>query len=129
MTPDELKERTKQFALRILKVADAMPRSVSGKILANQFGRSGTAVAANYRAACKARSHAEFIAKIGIVEEEADETMYWLDLAADYGVTPRQRLQPLIDEADELTAIFGASRKTARSRSNRKSEIGNRQSP
>ena len=127
MNPAELKERTKQFALRILKVVEAMPRSVSGKILANQMGRSGTAVAANYRAACKARSRAEFVAKLGIVEEEADETIFWLELAAERGSLPGSRLAPLIQEAGELTAIFAASRKTARLQTNRPSAIENRQ--
>ncbi len=127
MTSDELKKRTKQFALRILKVVEAMPRSATGKILANQMGRSGTSVAANYRAACKARSRAEFVAKLGIVEAEADETIFWLELAAEPGSLPSSRLQPLIQEAGELTAIVAASRKTARSGTNRQSAIENRQ--
>jgi len=128
MTPNDLKSRTKQFALRILRTAEAMPRTITGRALANQFARSGTAVAANYRAACRGRSRAEFIAKLGIVEEEADETLFWLELAIESGALPANRLSDLLEEANQLIAIFVASRKPARTSLNRQSKIGNRKS-
>ena len=99
MTTDELKARTKQFALRVIRLVDALPTDVKGRAIANQIIRSATSVAANYRAACHTRSRAEFVAKIGVVEEEADETTFWLELIIDSGI-----------------------------RSSRKSAIGNRQS-
>jgi four helix bundle protein len=99
-------------------------------VLANQIAKCGTSTAANYRAACKARSHAEFISKLGIAEEEADESEFWLELAMDHGLIKRNRLVPLHKEAGELTAILAASRKTAAARrGNRQLAIGNRQSP
>jgi four helix bundle protein len=113
MTPDELKDRTKKFAVRIIKLADSLPRSASGRNLAGQITASGTSVAANYRSACKARSKKEFIAKLGIAEEEADETQFWLELISETGLIPPQRLAPLYQEAKELTAILAASRKSA----------------
>jgi four helix bundle protein len=88
----DLKARTKQFALRVMKLVDAMPRTIQRRAIANQIIRSATSVAANYRAVCRARSHAEFIAKLGVVEEEADETAFWLEL---------------------IVAIMAASRKSA----------------
>lgn len=113
MNAEEMKTRTKKFALRILKVADSLPRTASGRTLAGQIARSGTSVAANYRAAGKARSKAEFISKLGIAEEEADETQFWLEMIVESGVVPSGRLQPLQQEARELTAIIAASRKSA----------------
>ncbi len=80
MDTNELKDRTKTFAARVLKLVDALPKTTSGRTVANQIARSGTSIAANYRSACRARSKAEFIAKMGIVEEEADETLFWLEL-------------------------------------------------
>ena len=109
----QLKERTKSFALRILSLVDALPKSVKGRAIAGQIARSGTSVAANYRAACRARSRAEFIAKIGIVEEEADETAFWLELIIEGGLIKEVQVQPLLAEADELVAIMAASRKSA----------------
>jgi four helix bundle protein len=113
MTPEELKARTKQFALRVLKVADSLPRSPSGRTLASQIADSGTSVASNYRAACKARSRREFIAKLGIAEEEGDETQFWLEMIMESGLVPAKRLQSLLQEAHEITAILAASRKSA----------------
>ncbi len=112
----DLKARTMSFALRIIKVVDALPNTRSANVLGNQLLRSGTSVGANYRAACRARSTAEFIAKLGIVEEEADECGYWLELLADSGLMPRKRLSELLKETDELVAITVASIKTARKR-------------
>ncbi len=116
MTPDDLRERTKQFALRVLKLAESLPRSVSGRVFANQIARSATSVAANYRAACRGRSKAEFIAKLGIAEEEADETQFWLEMISAAEIIPSSRLENLQKEAAEITAIIAASRKTARAR-------------
>ena len=113
MTESEMKERTKRFALRILKLADALPRSRSGNAIANQVVRSGTSVAANYRAMCRAKSRPDFISKASTVEEEADESCFWLELTIDAGLLSRAKVQPLLQEADEITAILVASRKTA----------------
>ena len=99
-----------------MKLCDALPRSTSGRAIANQLVRSGTSVGANYRAVCRARSRAEFIAKIGIVVEEADETVFWLDLLADSGLVKAERLGDLLKEATELLAIFAASQLTAKHR-------------
>jgi four helix bundle protein len=116
MNEVEMKERTKKFALRILDLADALPRTRTGNVIAGQIVRSGTSVVANYRALCRARSRADFINKTSIVEEEADETCLWLELLIQRGVLPLRRIQSLLEEANELTAIFVASRKTAVSR-------------
>ena len=113
MTTDELKARTKEFALRVIRLVDALPTSVKGRAIANQIMRSSTSVAANYRAACRARSRAEFIAKIGVVEEEADETAFWLELIIDSKIRSKTQIEPLLKEAGELVAIMAASRKSA----------------
>src|SRR6266404_280844 len=113
MTPVELKARTKQFALRILKLVAALPKSIEGRAVANQLVRCGTSVAANYRAACRARSKAEFVAKMGVVLEEADETQLWLELIIEGKLLSSKRVQPLLNEANELVAIFVTSRKSA----------------
>jgi four helix bundle protein len=111
---DELRSRTKQFALRIVKLFRSHPRSPEAQILGKHVLRSGTSVAANYRAVCRARSKAEFVARIGIVAEEADETQFWLELLVDAEIMPKQRLSGLLLEAGELTAIFSASQRTAK---------------
>jgi four helix bundle protein len=113
MNPEELKARTKRFPLRVLNLADKFPRGVKGRVLSDQLARAGILDAANYRAACKARSRAEFIAKIGVVEEEADEVQFWLELICEDNLVPATRLAELQQEARELTAIFAASRKSA----------------
>ena len=110
----DLKRRTKAFALRILKLVDALPKTTAGRALASQIVRSGTSVAANYRAACRARSTADFIAKMGIVEEEADETLFWLELLEESQLVPAAKLPAIKREANELIAITVASIKTAR---------------
>jgi four helix bundle protein len=129
MNEQEMKQRTKTFALRILDLADALPRTHSGNVIAGQIVRSGTSVAANYRALCRAKSRADFVNKTSIVEEEADESCFWLELLVDRGLLAPRRVQPLLKEANELTAIFVASRKTAVARQkpfeNRKSKIEN----
>ncbi len=110
---EELKARTKEFALRILNLAEKLPHGVKGRVLSDQIARAGTSVAANYRAACKARSRAEFIAKIGVAEEEADEVQFWLEMISEVELIPAPRLTELQQEARELTAILAASRKSA----------------
>ena len=110
----DLKVRTKTFALRIFKLVDCLPKTVQGRAVASQIIRSGTSVAANYRAACRARSRAEFIAKIGVVEEEADETPFWLELIIDADLLKAKRIRPLlVEKADEIVAIMATSRKSA----------------
>lgn len=115
MSPDELRDRTKQFALRVLKPVAALPKTIEGRAIAGQLVRCGTSVAANYRATCRARSKAEFIAKIGIVLEEADETLLWLELISEANLLPSKRVDLLLAEANELVAIMVASRKSAAS--------------
>jgi four helix bundle protein len=115
------------FALRILKLFRALPNCPEARVIGNQLLRSGTSVAANYRAACRARSRREFVFKLGIVEEEADETVFWLEFLSDTGLVAPGRLVNLISEGKELTAIFVASRRTAK-KNNRQLAIGNRQS-
>jgi four helix bundle protein len=117
MNEPQMKNRTKQFALRILKMADALPTTRSGNAIANQIVRSSTSVAANYRALCRAKSRADFINKTSIVEEEADESGFWLELIVDAGLMTANRIKPLLDEASEITAMLVASRKTAIARS------------
>ena len=124
MNEQELIARTKKFGLRVLTVVRALPKSVEGRTIADQLMRSGTSVGANYRAACKARSRAEFASKLGTVEEEADETASWIELLIDGKFFPEKRLQPLLQEARELVAIFAASRKTMQR--DTKSQIANR---
>ncbi|GBD92905.1 hypothetical protein BMS3Abin05_00480 [bacterium BMS3Abin05] len=114
LNPKILRERTKQFALRIIKVADALPRTAAGRTIGNQLIRSGTSVGANYRAACRGRSKAEFGAKLHIVLEEADESVFWLELIVEAGLLPADKIKSLLDEANELTAIFAKSYFTAK---------------
>ena len=113
VTKAELLTRTKAFALRILKLVDHLPRTTSGRAIGNQLVRSGTSVGANYRAACRSRSRAEFAAKLGLVGEEADETVYWLEVIRDGNLLPANELSGLLKEADELTAIFTAGRRSS----------------
>jgi len=116
MTPKELQERTIQFAVRVLKLADALPRTASGRTVAGQVARSGCSVAANYRSALRGKSRADFINKITIVLEEADETGFWIELTERAGLLQSKRLKALLDEAEQLTKIFNATRTTARNR-------------
>lgn len=123
MDEKELKQRTKQFALRVIKLVDALPKTTVGRAIANQLMRAGTSVGANYRAACRSRSKAEFIAKIGTVEEEADESAYWMELIIESGLMKPALVHSLLQEANELVAIMASSRISAS-----KSAIANRQS-
>ena len=115
MTEKELKNRTRKFAVDILNFVDQLPTRRSAQIIANQLGRSASSIAANYRASCRSRSFAEFISKLGIVEEEADETYFWLDIITETKNADLESVAPLLNEAHELTAIFTASHKTAKS--------------
>lgn len=118
MTPEVLNQRTKNFALRIIHLVESLPRSLSARVIGNQLLCSGTSVGANYRSACRSRSRSEFIAKIGVVLEEADESLYWLELLIEAKLVPESKLEALIKEANELIAIMAASRKTAMVRKN-----------
>jgi|SRR5579883_623622 len=117
MTPNDLKVRTKRFALRILRLVDTLPNKLSAQTIARQLSKSGTSVAANYRAACRARSPADFCAKMGIVEEEVDESAFWLEMLIEAELVPQAQLSDLLAEAGELTAITVASIRTARKNS------------
>ncbi|HLL16290.1 MAG TPA: four helix bundle protein [Pyrinomonadaceae bacterium] len=110
----ELKDRTKQFAIRIVKLFRSLPRTDEARVIGKQVLRSGTSVAANYRAVCRSRSKAEFIAKMGVVVEEADETVFWLELLVETNIVQQSRMNSLLIEAGELLAIFTASQRTAK---------------
>ena len=109
-----LKDRTKQFALRVISLVEALPKTTTGRTLGNQLIRSGTSVGANYRAACRGRSKAEFISKLNIVLEESDESQFWLELIIEANLMKPEQVTPLLEEAGELTAIFARSVYTAR---------------
>ncbi|HEX8897247.1 MAG TPA: four helix bundle protein [Chthoniobacterales bacterium] len=113
MDRQELLARTKSFALRALKLVDNLPRTISGRAIGNQLVRSATSIGANYRAACRARSRAEFAAKLGIVAEEADESVYWIGLVREAKLLPDAKTGALLAEANELTAIFTSTRRTS----------------
>jgi four helix bundle protein len=114
----ELKRRSKSFAIRIVNLFRSLSRSPDAQTLGKQLLRSGTSVAANYRAVCRSRSKAEFISRMGIVVEEADETVFWLELLGETGVVREDRTQDLLKEANELVAIFGASLRTSKQHRN-----------
>ncbi len=116
MDASELKARTMTFAVRVLRLANALPKTTAGRTISNQIARSGTSVAANYRAALRAKSAADFISKITTVLEEADETEFWIELAGQAGLLPAKQLNPLRLEAEELTKIFNATRSTMKQR-------------
>jgi four helix bundle protein len=110
----DLRDRTKRFALRVLKLCDSLPKREAARTISRQLLRSGTSVAANYRAAGRARSRAEFVAKMGVVVEEADESVFWLELLVESGMIAKPRVDDLVAEANELVSIFVASKKTAK---------------
>jgi len=114
MTPRELQTRTKAFALRVIKLVDTLPRCAAGQVIGRRLLRSATSVGANYRAVCRAQSHAEFAAKLSVVVEEADESLYWLELLQESNLIKPARLTDLLKEANELVAISVAARKTAK---------------
>lgn len=115
MINQNLQQRTKKFALRIIRLCQALPDDFVSRRIGDQLVRSGMSVGANYRAACRARSSAEFVAKMGIVEEEADETIYWMELLIESGIMKDTELTSLMKEANEIVAMIVASIKTARS--------------
>jgi len=116
VTAEALKKRFAQYALRCVKLAEAMPRGPAGGTIGRQLVRAATSVAANYRAACRGRSKAEFIAKLGIVEEEADESLFWIEFAVDGEIVKDALVKDLLEEGREILAIIIASRKTAKRR-------------
>lgn len=126
MTEIELVNRTKQMALRVITVVRSLPESAEGSVIGKQVIRSVTSVAANYRLACKARSHKDFVYKLGICEEEADETQLWIELIVDSNLAEKAQMESLLQEASELTSSFAASRITAQKGSH-KSSTANRQ--
>jgi len=111
---EELKKRTQIFALRIIRLCNSLPPTQAGSVLGRQLLRCGTSVGANYRAACRAKSTADFVNKLKITEEEADETLYWLELLAEAGIVKPHLLESIIKEADELVAIFTSALKTTK---------------
>jgi four helix bundle protein len=111
---DNLKARTKDFALRVVRLVRALPPSREGDVIGRQLLRAGTSVGANYRSACRACSTPEFVSRMAVVEEEADEAAYWMELLAETGIMEESRLSKLLDEAHQLVAIMVASIKTAR---------------
>ena len=111
-----MKERTKEFAKEIIRLCRRLPGNREGRLIGNQIFRSGTSVGANYRSACRAKSSADFIAKMGIVEEEADESIYWMELLVESGLIHKDEIGDLLQEADEILAMTVSSIKTARSR-------------
>ncbi len=112
MTEEQFKERTRKLALRIIALVESLEKTGSAGVIGRQIVRSGTSIGANYRAACRARSRPDITAKLAIVEEEADETVYWLELLVESGLVPGKKLQPLIDETNEILAMTVASIKT-----------------
>jgi len=115
MTKEEMKTRTKKYALRVIKAVQALPNDRVANVLGSQFLRAGTSVGANYRAACRSKSTADFVNKLKIVEEEGDESLFWMELLVESGITPQQRLGDLMKEGDEIVSIVVAALKTTRS--------------
>jgi len=113
-----LQERTKQFALRIIRLYRALPKTGEAQVIGRQMLRSGTSVAANYRAVCRSRSDNEFYSKISIVVEESDETQFWMELLVDSGIIPAERLSDLMNEGEEILKIMSSSRRTCRQKLN-----------
>jgi four helix bundle protein len=116
MNQDDMKARTKAFALRVIELTEALPATRTPEVIGKQLLRSATSVGANYRASRRARSGADFVNKLGIVEEEADESSYWLELLLESGIVPHDRLDDLMRECNEITAIIVASIRTAKAR-------------
>jgi len=114
MNAEEMKKRTKEFAKRVIKVCRELPKTEEGRLIRNQLFRSGTSVGSNYRAACRGRSKADFVSKLGIVLEETDETLYWFELVVETDIMKAARLVPIMNESKQLIAIFVASLNTAK---------------
>ncbi len=126
MNPDDFKRRTKAFAIRVIRLVEVLPKSTVGHVIGKQLLRCGTSVGANYRSACRGKSRADFIAKMKIVEEECDESAYWMELLVESGQVKASLLDDLMKEGEELLSLVVASIKTARA--HRQSSIVNRQS-
>ena len=120
---NDLKKRTKLFGLKVIRLVESLPSGQTARTIGNQLLRSGMSVGANYRAACRGRSKADFIAKAGISLEEADECLYWMEMLQEAGIVPVDKMKDLMKEADELVAIFTASIKTAKAHLNQKSRF------
>ncbi len=112
--PEALRQRRKDFALRVIRLVRSLPKTDEARVIGRQLLRSGTSIGANHRAAARGRSRAEFIAKLGIVLEEADETVYWLELLVESGIVPAKCMEDITREANELVRIFSVSRRTLR---------------
>jgi four helix bundle protein len=125
MTPDEMKRRTRAFALRVIRLVESLANTKTAQHIGYQLIRAGTSVAANYRASCRAKSRADFIAKMGIVEEEADECVFWLEMLVDAEIIVEKLLAPLMGEAGEITAIVVSSITTARGQKRPRTKIRN----
>ena len=129
MNPEDMKARTRAFALRVIRLAESLPSTPTAKVVRNQMLRCGPSVGANYRAACRAKSKPDFVSKMGTVEEEADETIYWMELLIDAEIVKRTRIADLLDEADQILSIVITSIKTAKGlRANPQSAIRNQKS-
>lgn len=125
MTQDEMRARTKQFALRIIRLVQSLPSNLVAEVIRKRLLRSATSVGANYRALCRAKSKADFINKLAIVEEEADESIYWIELFVEGKIVKEQLLENLVDEANRILAIVVSSIKTLKEKLNLKSEFPN----
>ena len=127
MNAEDMKNRTRAFALRVIRLAESLPRTPTANVIRNQMLRCGSSVGANYRAACRAKSKPDFVSKMGIVEEEADETIYWMELLIDAEIVKKGRIADLMNEADEIVAIVVASIRTIKNskNANPQSEIRN----
>jgi len=125
MTQEEMKARTKKFALRVIRLVESLTNTKTANVIGNQLLRSGTSVGANYRAACRAKSTADFISKLSIVEEETDESIYWMELLIESETVKENLLQNLMEEADQILSIIVSSIKTLKEKRNPKSQIPN----
>ena len=114
MTAEQLKARTKEFAKRVIRLCRCLPGTEEARLIRNQLFRAGTSVGANYRAVCRARSKADFISKMGIVLEETDESLYWMELFVETEIVPPEKLASLMEEANQLVSIWVASLNTAK---------------
>ena len=125
MNSEDMKTRTKQFALRVIRLVERLPNTKTANVIGNQLLRSGTSVGANYRAACRAKSTADFINKLAIVEEEADESMYWMELLIELNQIKNNLVENLHNENDEILSIVVSAIKTTKEKRNPKSQIPN----
>ncbi len=114
MEPEQMKARTRAFALRVIRLAESLPNTPTARVIRDQMLRCGPSVGSNYRAACRAKSKPDFISKMGTVEEEADETAYWIELSIDAGLMVRDRVADLLDETNQILSIVVSSIRTAK---------------